>query len=306
MPRRRRSVRDRSITVILLSGSISPIRRLSLSPKGAWALAILSMAMIISLFCMGITLVTFRNDMRNIRSIKEDNQAKTEQLMTLQEQLRSLEKEKENIEREQSEIKRLMGIRTARPSSSATPSRSGIMLDRKSDPGNLASVMGREIERMLSSFNTTKIELTELRDQVLANREYYLARPNSWPVIGQITSTYGIRKSPFSRRTEQHSGLDIAANSGTPVRAAASGTVVCAGFDRVYGRLIKVDHGNSYVTWYGHNQVILVQVGEKVEKGQVIARVGCSGRSSGPHLHFAIQGKNGFVDPESYLAKTER
>jgi len=255
---------------------------------------------------MGISLLAFRNDMRNIQSIKDDNRAKSEQLMKLEEQLRLLQKEKEDIEREQAEIKRLMGIRTVGPSQAPTPSRSGFSLHRESSSSNFALALGQEMETMLASLSVTKTELAELRDQVVSNRKYYLARPNSWPVIGRLTSTYGWRKSPFSRRAEHHSGLDIAADTGTPVRAAASGTVVYAGFDRIYGRLIKLDHGNGYITWYGHNQAMLVEVGDKVEKGQVIARVGCSGRSSGPHLHFAIQCEDGFLDPEAYLPRTER
>ena len=83
--------------------------------------------------------------------------------------------------------------------------------------------------------------------------------------------------------------------------AAGRGKVVYAGRDRVYGRLIKIDHGNGYITWYGHNYRLLVKEGDQVEKGQVIARSGNSGRSTGPHLHFAVEKNGNYSNPLLYL-----
>ena len=117
----------------------------------------------------------------------------------------------------------------------------------------------------------------------------------AWPVVGQITSRFGYRRSGF------HNGLDIAAPTGTTVFAADSGTVIFAGYRAYYGRLVEIDHGGGKtVTVYGHNSTLLVKVGDQVKKGQPIARVGSTGRSTGPHLHFEVKVDGAPRNPLSY------
>jgi len=117
----------------------------------------------------------------------------------------------------------------------------------------------------------------------------------AWPVVGQITSKFGYRRSGF------HSGLDIAAPTGTTVFAADSGTVVFAGYKSYYGRVIEIDHGGGkIITVYGHNSALLAKVGDQVKKGQPIARVGSTGRSTGPHVHFEVRIDGTPTNPLSY------
>ncbi len=290
---------------MLLSGKTAPVRRISVPREWIGISVLVALAILVSFIWMAGSLITFRYDMQRIESMKRDNQAKTLQLEELRQRLHRLENEKENIAKKQEEIKRLMGISPTTASGHETPSRSGASIEREHKPAASVSEEDR-LQGVSLFFNDIITELVELERQIRSNPEYYQARPNTWPTAGRISSPYGVRKSPFSRRSEMHTGVDIAADVGTPVRAAASGTVVFAGFNPIYGRLIKIDHGNGYVTWYGHNRANLVEVGDEVKKGQIIARVGSSGRSSGPHLHFAIQGEGGFVDPELYLPRTER
>lgn len=117
----------------------------------------------------------------------------------------------------------------------------------------------------------------------------------AWPVNGRITSDYG------ERWGRMHNGLDIAAPTGTSIRAAASGTVVSAGWAGTYGKLVIIDHGNGLRTYYGHCSSILVSEGERVKAGQVIAKVGSTGRSTGPHLHLEVRINGRPADPEKYL-----
>lgn len=118
-----------------------------------------------------------------------------------------------------------------------------------------------------------------------------------WPTIGRISSPFGKRGREF------HTGVDIAASVGTPVKAADSGTVTFAGWNGGYGRLIIVDHGNGFTTYYAHNSKLLVGVGDKVEKGQTISLVGSSGRSTGPHLHFEIRKNGEPLNPLNFFEK---
>ena len=111
-----------------------------------------------------------------------------------------------------------------------------------------------------------------------------------WPLDGgEISSFYGLRADPFGGGSEYHSGLDIAADFGAPVKAAAAGTVTAAGLNGGYGRFISIDHGSGMSTAYGHMSALAVTVGQQVSRGQVIGYVGSSGYSTGPHLHFEVR-----------------
>lgn len=122
-----------------------------------------------------------------------------------------------------------------------------------------------------------------------------LQKAFDWPVQGRISSGFG------SRWGSMHYGLDIAVNTGTPVRAAAAGKVTFAGWNGTYGYLVKIDHGNGVETRYAHNSALLVKVGQQVNRGSVIARSGNTGRSTGPHVHFEIRLKGKAYNPLPYL-----
>ena len=118
------------------------------------------------------------------------------------------------------------------------------------------------------------------------------------PVSGTITSRYGVSSKI---RKSSHTGLDISAKSGTPIKAIASGTVTCAKYSGSYGNLVKIDHGNGVETWYAHTSKMYVKVGQKVEAGKTIAAVGSTGNSTGPHLHLEIRVNGKTVNPQKYL-----
>ncbi len=120
------------------------------------------------------------------------------------------------------------------------------------------------------------------------------------PVSGTITSRYGVSSSV---RSSDHTGLDIAASTGTPIKVVASGTVTFASNKGSYGNVVKVNHGNGIETWYAHTSKMYVSEGQKVEAGTVIAAVGSTGNSTGPHLHFELRMNGQHVNPQKYLYK---
>jgi murein DD-endopeptidase MepM/ murein hydrolase activator NlpD len=127
------------------------------------------------------------------------------------------------------------------------------------------------------------------------------ALPSRWPVRGPVNSEFGRRISPWTSAAEHHSGIDIAAGLGTPVRAPAPGTVSHAGSAPDFGVTVTIDHGHEIRTVFGHLQKTLVAVGQRVERGQVIALTGNTGKSSGPHLHYEIIVKGQSVNPRGFL-----
>jgi len=118
---------------------------------------------------------------------------------------------------------------------------------------------------------------------------------------GWISSKYGWRTNPFSGRRAFHAGVDIAAKWGAETIAVASGVVVHAGLMGGYGYLVEINHGDGYVTRYAHNEEILVKQGDTVSQGQVIARVGSTGYSTGPHVHFEVLRKGKTINPVKYM-----
>ena len=123
------------------------------------------------------------------------------------------------------------------------------------------------------------------------------------PITGDIdlSSGFGVRPDPFLGRPAMHSGLDFRSETGDPVRATANGVVETAGWNGGYGKLVEIDHGNRYSTRYGHLSEIDVKAGQQVKIGQIIGRVGSTGRSTGPHLHYETRIDGDAVDPQKFL-----
>ena len=158
-----------------------------------------------------------------------------------------------------------------------------------------SQAMSGRITRALESGLSTNFagDWTELADA-----------PSLWPVEGRVGSSFGEREDPINGEGAFHSGLDIEAPAGTPVRAAADGNVTDAAMNGGYGREIILDHGHDVLTVYGHLSAMAVVPGQHVIRGQVIGYVGHSGRATGPHLHYEVRVHNVPVNPHKYLRTT--
>ena len=144
----------------------------------------------------------------------------------------------------------------------------------------------------LSSIEAKILQQSVLKDML----------PNSNPINAAFnSSSYGWRIDPFNGSKAFHEGLDFTANTGTPIRAAADGIVSATEQGGAYGKLVKIEHGAGLETRYAHTSKILVKVGDRVSKGQIVAEVGSTGRSTGPHLHYEIRLNGASLDPRKYL-----
>ncbi len=141
-----------------------------------------------------------------------------------------------------------------------------------------------------------------LEDLLLASRLQKEVRPSGWPIDGGwISSLFVSRTDPFTGRRTSHQGIDFAGRAGSAVVSVAAGIVTEAGVRDGYGNLVEINHGNGYTTRYGHNSEIVVKPGDKVSKGQRIAKMGSTGRSTGPHVHFEVLFNGMVVNPEQYI-----
>ena len=126
--------------------------------------------------------------------------------------------------------------------------------------------------------------------------------PAGWPVAsGWISSGFGERTDPFTGKRAKHEGLDFAGTRGSEILGVASGVVTWAGQKQGYGRLLEIDHGNGYVTRYAHNDELLVKAGDEISSGQVIAKMGATGRASSPHVHFEVLYNDKPVNPYQFV-----
>jgi murein DD-endopeptidase MepM/ murein hydrolase activator NlpD len=143
--------------------------------------------------------------------------------------------------------------------------------------------------------------LNELAQAAEQRSTRWAATPSIWPVRGWVTSGFGPRVSPFTEKPAWHDGLDIGAAPNAPVQAPAQGRVTATGFDPKLGNIVKVDHGFGIETLYGHLAKALVKEGQRVNRGDVIALVGSSGLSTGPHLHYMVKVNGQALDPTKYI-----
>ncbi len=160
----------------------------------------------------------------------------------------------------------------------------------------------RALDDLQAQLEDRQRKLTVLENLVMDQNLKAQVSPTGRPIEkGWISSHFGKRTDPFTGKPAQHEGMDFAGKAGSNVVAVAAGVVTWSGKRYGYGQMVELNHGNGYVTRYGHNQENLVQEGDKVEKGQAIALMGSSGRSTGPHVHFEVLRNGKVVNPSKYI-----
>jgi murein DD-endopeptidase MepM/ murein hydrolase activator NlpD len=188
--------------------------------------------------------------------------------------------------------------------------------DIKAQPGRGGVlVTGRSLT--MEELQTTLADLDRLTDQrvdlmtVMESRLFdqkikKMMVPTQQPVAGILGSSFGWRIDPLNGRSALHTGLDFPAEPGTAILAAAGGVVVTQEYHSAYGNMVEVDHGNDLVTRYAHASRVLVKKGDLVRRGQKIAEVGTTGRSTGPHLHFEVLVQGVYQDPQKFLTAGQK
>lgn len=169
----------------------------------------------------------------------------------------------------------------------------------------------REVEPpdFIRSLDQLAIELEDREQRLRVLEDYFMTRnlqetvmPAGRPLKnGWVSSFYGMRTDPFTGRRAMHNGTDFAGKEGSDILAVAAGIVTYSGKRYGYGHMVEISHGNGYITRYAHNRENLVKAGDVVEKGQAIALLGSTGRSTGPHVHFEVLKNGRGVDPGSYI-----
>ena len=174
-------------------------------------------------------------------------------------------------------------------------------LKAERDEAGLVQQMRTDVDRLKSEAVSREDSLSELEKLLQTKREMLVHTPSVWPVQGWVTSGFGFRTNPFTGLNQMHEGLDISNRLGTPVIAPADGIVSATGKDFSYGNVVVVSHGFGVTTHFYHLSKILVSAGQKMKRGDKIAEVGTTGKSTGPHLHYEVKVNGIPVNPARYI-----
>lgn len=297
--------KDNSKICIMIIPHTEKVKRITISK---WILK----AIITSVAAIVVTVIIFFNYMSSSKlNLKEDYYNSLEEISNLKKEYEDKEKELKKLKSQNSELYEItsevenklaeidkLQRQLEKMAGIKSPSRGG-NVGREIKPEELETEKGLEV--LKETLDDKERELEVFIDELEERFEYLERVPDLWPAAGRFTSGFGNRKDPFGKGIRFHQGIDIANSPGTDIKAAGKGTVTFAGNKGGYGKVIIIDHGNEYNTLYGHNQKLLVNVGDKVEKGQVIANMGSTGRSTGAHLHFEIHKNGNPINPLDIL-----
>ncbi len=296
--------KDNSKISILIIPKSQKVMKISI-PAWLPKLLALSMALVLVFFSIYVgysrysqskLLENAKEKSNIITSLEEESKNKDEKLTSLITQNNQLKKKTEEVENKLNEIDDLQR-RLEKMAGVEAPSRGG-SINRARDLELITSDDTlSEMNILVDVLEDKMVELEVFIEDVEAQFEYLESLPDTMPTTGRITSKFGNRRDPISKRISFHTGIDIANSSGTSVKAASKGKVIFAGTKGAYGKTIIIDHGYGHKTLYAHNRQLLVKVGDFVEKGQVISKMGSTGRSTGTHLHFEIQKNNTPINP---------
>ena len=300
-------------TIIVFPGSTASPKRIQLSKKSA-KVALISL-LVVSLFFGGAGIyfinqyLKYQDDQVVLASLQRQGKIQKTQIDKFSKQVRSFETEMARLE---SFEKKLRIITSFENSPKGNQGHLGVGGPYGLSSHSFTTSLEKETQSMLDRLSgdlgilTSQIKIRQFSfqelDEYLKNQKSLLAStPSIWPTRGWVTSAFGYRKSPFTGLPEKHEGLDISARLGSEVRSTADGKVILTGREGGYGNMVEIDHGYGVLTRYGHNSKNLVKVGDKVKRGQVIALIGSTGRSTGPHVHYEVLVNGIPVSPRNYI-----
>ena len=265
------------------------------------------------LFFFFIDYTQMKNKLVRLRELERINQIQAEKILSLAEKVKDFNQTMQRLQELERRIRSLAGVGSSKINEQKL-GRGGPIhyLPLKEEVGKdakgalsfkLIGKIEENVEALKAEAEIREAGFGEMEKVILEKRDLFASTPNIFPVQGWISSGYGWRKNPFSKRREFHQALDLVAPWGTPVKAAAQGRVVYAGWRQAYGLTVEMEDGHGYSTVYGHLSRILVKKGAWVEKGEIIGRVGSSGHSTGPHLHFEVWFRGKTIDPLNLMVE---
>lgn len=317
-----------TLSLIVVSDETSPVRRFSLRKVMIKRAAIGAGIFAVTLLGLSIDYVRLRIDNHELGSLRKETVERRAQVAAFEKKMGEVDGRLAKI----SELERKVRIIANLPGSAASGGDDVTAIESDVEPGGQGgldetnpteaplrrhsrlpvipenagvpervSLLDRSADYLGAVAQGQGDSLEDLLRSLEGKRERLESSPSIWPSRGWLTSGFGYRISPFTNRKQFHSGIDIAGTPGTNVVAPARGRVVFAGPNGPLGNCVIIDHGYGVRTQYGHNQAIYVKPGQVIERGQRIAALGNSGRSTGPHLHYTVEVSGKTRNPLDYI-----
>jgi len=242
-----------------------------------------------------------------LNRLRQETQAQKSQLHFFSSKIEDLEKQLSKLKDFDKKIRIIANLERGQESTPfmgmGGPSPSDIrekMKGEKDDKG-LMQQMKMDIERLQSEATSRGESLSELEKLLETKKEILTHTPSIWPVMGWVTSGFGFRTNPFTGLTQMHEGIDISNRVGTVVTAPADGIISDMGSDLAHGRILVISHGFGTTSRFSHLNKVFVKVGQKVKRGDKVAEVGMTGRTTGPHLHYEVRLNGIPANPMRYI-----
>ena len=277
------------------------LRSLRVLAVGAGAaVALLTVGAVLSIY----TLMNGEMHASETAQLREANRIQQEQILQVSKKASALQQDLDSLRRAEDGLRAIVG---APPAAADETVQEGMVAPTGGEQHTPTTADLSEALEMIEERLSTRRSSIDLLAETM-RREFPGAAsyasdsaphtmPSIWPAAGYVSSPYGLRFNG----TEFHQGIDIAADMGAPIVATADGVVTAAGWNGGYGNMVDVDHGGGIVTRYGHASAVAVTVGQQVRRGEVIAYVGSTGRSTGPHVHYEVRVNGAPVNPAGYL-----
>ncbi|MEK6546377.1 MAG: M23 family metallopeptidase [Nitrospinota bacterium] len=296
-------------TIMVIPDISGKLHRFSISEKSLKRLLSIFVLIVITFSFLSYRHIKLSKEVIELESLRRETREQRLQIQQFVQKVKDFEQQMAKLEK----FDRKLRVITSLEGSGTSAQKWGVGgIDESSSDNAYASILPGEGKDVIDDLNKNinvlknqaeaqEISFQELDEFFKGQASLLSSTPSIWPVRGWVTSGFGYRISPFTDRKEVHEGIDIASRLSSPVIAPADGIVVRNGRDATYGNILEIDHGYGVVTRYGHNARVLVNVGEKIKRGQAIAQIGNTGRSTGPHLHYEVVLNGVPVNPFRYI-----
>ena len=267
-------------------------RPISLKLPASWLKAVLFLA-IFSVLIVGSSIVystLISRKLLNYANTLDRSRAQQAVINSFSDKTSKVGQAIEELVQKDNELRKLLGLK-------GWESKVKLSVSPASTEGKVNKV-SQEFDQAADKLAERRQSLAELEKWVSLVRSRFAQTPSTWPIYGRITSGFGYRVYPWHGT---HTGVDIAGHYGAPVRATAGGVVSFVGWRTGYGKVVEIDHGYGVSTLYGHNSAFAVQVGQRVNRGQIVSYIGMTGWTTGPHVHYEVRRGDRPVNPMAYL-----
>jgi murein DD-endopeptidase MepM/ murein hydrolase activator NlpD len=290
---------NKNYTILLIPEGSHKVRRYMIGRKWLYSVAAtLSLVLLLGGF---LSLDYFRTnvDRSELKRLRVQNQLQHNELREFANRLEDVRKEMVILAQNDAKMRALAQI--SHPSGTPENIQVGIGGPLESAPASDMTNLQQQIDQIRAAIDLRRESQEEVRGFLTEQSSLLASKPSGLPSRGWLTSNFGMRNSPFTGKRTMHEGIDIAARVGTPVYATAAGIVSRAQIENGYGKLIVIDHGYGYKTYYGHNSKLVVKVGQRVKRGDLIAASGNTGTSTGPHVHYEVRLNGVPLNPRKFI-----